>query len=300
METIKYTQRGTFSIIILTPLFIASLIIILITGFKDLMFFSLLSFVAMTLLICLLIFYKLTISIDVNSISFKLGIGLISKKYLLSEIQSCSPVKNNPVYGIGIRMIPQGWLYNVSGLDAIELTFKNKKSKVRIGTDKADQISQHINNLINSDCSETAIPSNSKKRYLLAGLIIVVILAFPVILILYGNNEPEVITTTQDILIKGMYGLQINCSDINQIDTIPILPVIKAKTNGYALGKILKGNFRFQNQEKAILFVYAGKPPYIRIITNSQNIFINFKDPEKTGDLFQALINDRGNKINTN
>jgi hypothetical protein len=259
------------------------------------MLFSLLAFVAITFLTCLLIFYKLTIYIDDNCISFKLGIGLISKKYLLSEIQSCSPVKNNPIYGIGIRLIPQGWLYNVSGLDAIELTFKNKKSKVRIGTDKPNEIAQHINKLIISDYPETAIPSNSKKRYLLVGLITVVILAFPIFLIIYGNREPEVITTTSNIIIEGMYGQQINYSDIKQLDTIPILPRIKARTNGYAFGKILKGNFRFQNQEKAKLFVNAGKPPYILIRTNSLNIYINFKDPEKTRDLFQALINNRGN-----
>jgi hypothetical protein len=292
METKKYTQRGTFSIIVLTPFLIMSLVLILITGFKDLMIFSLLLFIALTFLICLLIFYKLTIYIDNNSISFKLGIGLISRKYLLSEILSCRPVKNNPVYGIGIRLIPQGWLYNVSGLDAVELTFKNKKSKVRIGTDKPDEISQHINKLITSDYSGTTIPLHSKKGYLLVGLITCVITAFPIFLITYGNREPEIIATTSGIKIEGMYGQIVNYSDIKQLDTILVLPRIRARTNGYEFGKILKGNFRFQNQEKARLFVNAGNPPYIRIRENSLNIYINFKEPEKTRELFQMLKNN--------
>lgn len=148
METKKYIQVGTFSVIVIIPFFILTLYMIFSAGSNDLEQVSILGIVAIILFICLLIFYKLTISIDNTYFSFKLGIGLIGKKYLISDIQSCKSVRNNPLFGIGIRKIPKGWLYNVSGLNAVELTFKNKKSKVRIGTNMPDEIVRTIDKMI--------------------------------------------------------------------------------------------------------------------------------------------------------
>jgi hypothetical protein len=147
MEIKKYIQVGTFSVIVIIPFFILTLYMIFSAGFKDLVQVSILGIVAIILFICLLIFYKLTISIDNTYFSFKLVIGLIGKKYLISDIQSCKSVRNNPLFGIGIRKIPKGWLYNVSGLNAVELIFKNKKSKVRIGTNKPDEIVRTIDKM---------------------------------------------------------------------------------------------------------------------------------------------------------
>ena len=129
METKKFTQIGTISLIVMTPFLIFSLIMIIASGFKDLIIVSIFGFIALTLVACLLIFYKLTIYINDTSISFKLGIGLITRKYLLADILSCKTVRNDPFFGIGIRMIPGGWLYNVSGLSAVELIFKTRKQK---------------------------------------------------------------------------------------------------------------------------------------------------------------------------
>ncbi len=46
---------------------------------------------------------------------------------------------NRWYYGWGIRLTPQGWLWNVAGLDAVELTFSNGK-KFRIGTDEPGKL----------------------------------------------------------------------------------------------------------------------------------------------------------------
>jgi hypothetical protein len=71
--------------------------------------------------------------------------------------------------------------------------------------------------------------------------------------------------------------------------TLQDLPGVEIRTNGYAFGKILKGNFRFVDKEKAKLFVYAGNPSYILIRTTSANIYLNYKDPVRTKNLFQTL-----------
>jgi hypothetical protein len=54
-----------------------------------------------------------------------------------SEIQSFEIVRNSPIWGWGIRWIPGGWLWNVWGLDAVELRLAGGR-RLRIGTDDPD------------------------------------------------------------------------------------------------------------------------------------------------------------------
>ena len=289
METKKFTQIGTISIIVMIPILIFSLIMIIIAGFKDMILVSTCGFLGLTMVICLLIFYKLTIYLNDNSISFKLGIGLITRKYLIADIQSCKVVRNDPLTGIGIRKIQNGWLYNVSGLNALELTFKNKKSKVRIGTDKPDEITEIISKMIKIDRPDNTSDFKKRSGYLLAVIIILISLTFPTILIFSGSRDTEVTTTDAEFRIKGMYGLTIKYSDIIKLDTVSELPGIKLRTNGYALGESYKGNFRLRNEEKAKLFIKHGSHPYIFIKTDKLNIYLNFKNPGNTVALFNTL-----------
>ena len=70
------------------------------------------------------------------------------KRYKLASIKSCEPVSNSMISGIGIRVLSNGWLYNVSGFQAVELQFNHKDSVVRIGTDKAEEVSAAIQEVI--------------------------------------------------------------------------------------------------------------------------------------------------------
>lgn len=289
METKKYTQVGTFSLIVLTPILIFSLIMVFFSGSKDPVLVSVFCILALSMIMCLLIFYKLTIFLDNTSISFKLGIGLISRKYFFTDIQSCKAVRNSPVFGVGIRMIPDGWLYNVSGLSAVELTFKNKKSRVRIGTDKPDEISEILGKMIKIERPDNNSDYKYKSGYLLAIVIILICLTFPTLLILSGSRDTVVSTTDTYLRIKGMYGLTVKYSEIKQLDTIADLPGIKARTNGYALGVSYKGNFKLRTGEKAKLFIRLDVPPYILIKTEEMNIYLNFKNSDNTLGLFKTL-----------
>ena len=48
-------------------------------------------------------------------------------------------VRNRWWWGFGIRWTPHGWMWNISGLDAVELTYHNGK-KFRIGTDEPEAL----------------------------------------------------------------------------------------------------------------------------------------------------------------
>jgi hypothetical protein len=81
-------------------------------------------------------FGSLTIEVDGEELCHYFGPGFWKKTYLLSDIESVEQVRNSWIFGWGIRLTPHGWLYNVSGLDAIQIQLKSG-GKFRIGTDDA-------------------------------------------------------------------------------------------------------------------------------------------------------------------
>jgi len=76
-----------------------------------------------------------------------MGLGLIQRKIRIDEIETCEAVKNKWYYGWGIHWTPHGWLYNVSGLKAIQITMKNGK-QIRFGTDEPELLCQAIKRFI--------------------------------------------------------------------------------------------------------------------------------------------------------
>jgi hypothetical protein len=85
----------------------------------------------------------MTVEVDEMLVRIKFGVGFIRKSFRLEEIESCRPVRNCWWWAWGIRQISGGWLYSVSGLDAIELVMKNGKI-FRIGTDEPQVLTEFI------------------------------------------------------------------------------------------------------------------------------------------------------------
>ena len=88
-------------------------------------------FLVAILLLFLLIgltFYKLTITIDNEKIEAKFGIGLLKRSLKIKEINydSIENINTSVLYGIGIRLTPHGWLYNVNTGNAIKIKSKSK------------------------------------------------------------------------------------------------------------------------------------------------------------------------------
>ena len=95
------------------------------------------------LVICAWLFWSLNVSLGDGELRVSFGPGLIHKRIELAEIRSAQQVRNRWFYGWGIRLTPHGWMYNVSGLDAVELEFDGGR-KFRIGTDEPERLVQAI------------------------------------------------------------------------------------------------------------------------------------------------------------
>jgi hypothetical protein len=85
------------------------------------------------------LFGWLTVTVDEEAVTARFGIGLLRKKVWLRDIKSAKRVRNKWWYGWGMRMGPWGWMYNVSGLDAVEIELKNG-GRFRIGTDEPEEL----------------------------------------------------------------------------------------------------------------------------------------------------------------
>ncbi len=95
------------------------------------------------LMLLTVLFYCLTVVADDEGLGVRFGIGVIGTKFRWKDIESCSPVRNKWYYGWGIRRLERGWMYNVSGLDAVEIYMKNGKI-YRIGTDEPETLCNFI------------------------------------------------------------------------------------------------------------------------------------------------------------
>tara|TARA_B100000029_G_scaffold415022_1_gene418630 strand:+ start:29 stop:499 length:471 start_codon:yes stop_codon:yes gene_type:complete len=94
---------------------------------------------ALILGIVLVLCHSLTVRVSRSEIALSFGVGLIRKQFLIGDISSASIVQNRWYNGFGIRKIRGGWLYNVSGFDAIEIQLKNER-KYRIGTNQPKEL----------------------------------------------------------------------------------------------------------------------------------------------------------------
>ncbi len=85
------------------------------------------------------LFWSLTVEVTEDKLVVSFGHGVVRKSFRFEDIRDARTVRNPWYYGWGIRWTPHGWLFNVSGFDAVELELKNNR-KFRIGTDDPQQL----------------------------------------------------------------------------------------------------------------------------------------------------------------
>jgi len=147
----KYTHNGTAMIVFIFIMYI--LFLAYWVTFRNNGLFPAFLLSTAFLLFGILCIYNITITIDNTYISFKLGIGLIKKKYKIANIKYCEPTSRiSKRIGVGIKMSITGNVlkyYIVTGFKSIELRFHdNNKLIVCIGTPIPEEISQQIKLLV--------------------------------------------------------------------------------------------------------------------------------------------------------
>jgi hypothetical protein len=90
------------------------------------------------------LFHPLTVIVDEAQIHVRFGPGIIKRSFDLGQIAPCRVVRNKWWYGLGVKKIPGGRLYSISGLDAVELSLPEGRM-VRIGSDEPQALAEAIN-----------------------------------------------------------------------------------------------------------------------------------------------------------
>ena len=132
MNTYRHTQFGTVIVVATVAIIPLAALPAWLAGIATAAWLILGSMV-----VVLSLFASLTVEINAEHLRIRFGIGLIRKRFPLDQIDTCRPVSNPWIYGWGIRLTPHGWLYNVSGQEAVELKMKSGKT-CRIGTDEPE------------------------------------------------------------------------------------------------------------------------------------------------------------------
>jgi hypothetical protein len=123
-----HTQWGSLILLICLAIAVIAAAILWLTGTRA-MLFTLFIVGGLAILFC-----ALTVDISGNELRWYFGPGFWSYRLALDDIQSVAVVRNHWWNGWGIRAAPGFTLYNVSGLDAVELKLKSGEIR-RIGTD---------------------------------------------------------------------------------------------------------------------------------------------------------------------
>ena len=89
-------------------------------------------------LVCAL-FGSLTVKVKDGFLIWYFGVGFWKKKVDLTCINTVEKVRNKGWWGWGIRYYGAGWLYNVSGLRAVEVALDSGE-RFRVGTDEPESL----------------------------------------------------------------------------------------------------------------------------------------------------------------
>lgn len=99
------------------------------------------------LIVLVVLFFSLSICVSEDKLSWHFGPRFWKKELPIADIASCEVVRNNVLMGWGIRMLSDGWMYNVSGLLAVEIRLKSG-SAIRLGSDEPNYLKEAIDGAI--------------------------------------------------------------------------------------------------------------------------------------------------------
>ncbi len=99
--------------------------------------------IALALGVALSLFGSLTTRANATQLTWYFGLGFWKKTLNLEQIKTLNTVRNKAWWGWGIRRYQKGWLYNVSGLKAVELVLVDGRH-VRIGSDEPEALAAYL------------------------------------------------------------------------------------------------------------------------------------------------------------
>lgn len=245
------------------------------------------------------LFGTLRVTVDERRLRARFGVGLIGKTVALSEVRTFAVVSTPWYYGWGIRFIPGGVLYNVSGTASVELVLKGGE-RVRIGTDEPTALHAALVGVLGEPTPLTGAELTAARRVRARSLVVALLVGALIVAVVGGmmvwqQRPPEIQVSAEAVVVKsGLYSERMAWGDVTALSLEPSLPRILVRTNGYALGSTLRGHFQVAGMGDGQLFIDAASPPFIVVRAGERWVVVNDADPAKTREAFGAMENARG------
>jgi hypothetical protein len=244
-----------------------------------------------------LLFGTLTVRVSGKELTLRFGVGLVRKRVDLGQVTACRAVRNPWYYGWGIRWIPGGVLYNVSGFSAVELALAGGR-RLRVGTDEPEALLTALRPRLGS-AAAVSVMGETAARSVVPGLALAVFLAIVLVvvtIIIQTGQRPVQIGLTDDALsVAGAgYSAEVPLASMTEVSLLDALPPVGRRTNGYAFGGTLRGHFQIDELGACEVFIERRVPPFIVIRTADRVVIVNRPDPEDTRRLYRELESRRG------
>lgn len=134
------------------------------------------------------------------------------------------------------------------------------------------------------------VSNTSSRRRLGIGITAGTIIAIVLAIIVWGLIPFRVDVNTQNLRIRGMYGVELYYQGMQSVELTEDMPTVILRTNGFSLGGINKGYFKLDGIGEGRLYLMSPNPPYIQITDHkNRRVIINFKDSEETTRLYHQL-----------
>jgi hypothetical protein len=163
---------------------------------------------------------------------------------------------------------------------------------VRIGTADPDGLVAALQTVAAKAVSE---PDAGSQRYgggrHLAGAIVGVLALALVAATFYWGYQPPSVNVGADSMSvsNGLYRSTVPFASIRTATLEVGLPRILRKSNGFAAGDTLRGDFRLDDWGTCRLYINRDSPPFVVVRTVDSYVIVNFKEPERTRVLYAAL-----------
>lgn len=138
-ERYSHTQIGWTLIVLVVAVVLADLSIVAFSSPRSALTLAISGALVAIVAVTLALFSTLSVVVDDRAVRLWFGFGSLRREVMLADVTAARRVRNHWYAGWGVRIIPGGRLYNVGGLDAVELEMDNGRV-VRVGTDQPDAL----------------------------------------------------------------------------------------------------------------------------------------------------------------
>ena len=270
------------------------LLLVLLAGIREL---PGVSFVALPVLLIGLLFATMTVEVDATELRVHFTAGVIRRRFPLSELRGFAAVRNPWYYGWGIHKLRGGWIWNVSGFEAVELVLADG-SLWRVGTDEPETLVRALAAAAPHHASAHGPATSPARRSgsglgnagIVVGLLLVALVAAIGVTFYFQTRDPQVTLGVGRLSVRTpFYGQDYALAEITAVSLEPRLPRVLARTNGFAGGGLLRGWFLVDGLGKGKLFVDAGCAPFVLVRLREGFVIVGFSSPEKTRALYESL-----------